>query len=86
MAILKPLKVNLDAIDLDTMELFEAVQDELATTGRVKASVFKRLIAGLFEEWTAEMAGKITRAEMPKIIEAIGEVFNNAVPLESAEN
>ena len=81
MAIVKPLKTNPDNIDLDTMELFEQVQDELATTGRVKTADFKRLIAGIFEDWTAADAGKITRAEIPQMIEALGKVFDT-VPLE----
>jgi hypothetical protein len=82
MAILKPLKTNPDNIDLDALELFEQVQEELSNTGRVKTADFKRLIAAMFEDWTVAEAGKITRGEMPQIIEALGKVFDT-VPLES---
>jgi hypothetical protein len=82
MAILKPLKTNPDNIDLDTLELFEEVQEALATTGRVKTAVFKKLIAGIFEDWTDADAGKVTRAEMPQLIEALGKVFDT-VPLDT---
>lgn len=81
--IVKPLKCDPDKIDLDTLELFEAVQEQLATEGRAKTADFKRLIAGIFEDWTVADAGKITRGEMPQIIEALGKVFDNAVPTES---
>jgi hypothetical protein len=82
MAILKPLKTNPDNIDLDTLELFEQVQEQLQVTGRVNTGNFKRLIAGMFEDWTIADAGKVTRAEMPQLIEALGKVFDT-VPLES---
>lgn len=80
--IVKPLKVNVDNIDLDTMELFESVQAEVATTGRVKASAFKALIAAMFEDWTIVEAGKITRVEMPQVLEAISGAFNT-IPLDT---
>lgn len=82
MAIVKPLKTNPDNIDLDTLELFEQIQEEISTTGRPNIGAFKRLIAGMFEDWTLADAGKITRAEMPQIIDALGKVFDT-VPLDT---
>ena len=82
MAIVKPLKVNVDNIDLDTMELFESVSEELTNTGRVNAARFKELLAAMFEDWTIADAGKVTRIEMPQILGAIGDAFDQ-IPLES---
>lgn len=82
MTIVKPLKTNPDNIDLDTMELFEQVQEQLSTTGRVNTGDFKRLIAGIFEDWTVADAGKVTRGEMPQLMDALGKVFDT-VPLDT---
>lgn len=80
--IVKPLKTNPDNIDLDTFELFEQVQEQLSTVGRVNTGDFKRLVAGMFEGWTVADAGKLTRGEMADVIEALGKAFDT-VPLES---
>lgn len=84
MAILKPLKVNIDNVDLDTIELFEQVSDKAANDQRIKAGDVKRLFAAMFENWTEADAGKVTRLELPEVLRALSEAFDTAVPLESA--
>jgi hypothetical protein len=79
--IVKPLKINIDNIDMDTVELFEDVRDSVLATGRVRAADVKRLFSAMFEDWTEADAGKVTRSELPQVMEAISGALS-AVPLD----
>lgn len=73
MAIVKPLIINKDELDWDTLELLEDVQALFKAEQAPRVRDLKRLVAGLFVDWTVEDAGKITNAEAKHIFESIGE-------------
>ena len=73
MAITKPLIINKDELDWDTLELLEDVQALFKAEQAPRVRDLKRLVAGLFHDWTLEDAGKITNAEAKQIFESIGE-------------
>jgi hypothetical protein len=73
MAIVKPLKTNPDNIDLDTLELFEQVQEELNNTSRAESGRLQAPDRGHVRGWTIADAGKITRAEMPQVDRSAGQ-------------
>lgn len=71
--ITKPLTIDKTALDWDTLELLEDIQAQFQAGETPSVRALKRLIAGLFVDWTLADAGKITNAEAAQIFAAIGE-------------
>lgn len=71
MAITKPLIIDKSKIDWDTLELLEDISARMQSGEQPKVRELKRLVAGVFVDWTLEDAGKITSEEAPAVFEAI---------------
>ena len=82
MAIVKPLIIDKSQLDWDTLELLEEVNATVQAGGNPKVRDLKRLVAGVFVDWTLEDAGKITSGEAKEVFEAIKDQF--ALPKASA--
>ena len=71
--IVKPLIIKLDEVSWDTLEILETIQAKTQAGEQPRIGELKPLVAGLFDGWTIEDAGKITRGEGQQIFDAIKE-------------
>lgn len=78
--IVKPLVVDLNVVDWDTLELFEQIQEQTQNGEHPKIRDLKRLVAGMFAGWTAEDAGKITQAESKQVLDTLIAQLGGPVP------
>jgi hypothetical protein len=75
--IVKPMVVDLTVVDWDTLELFEVIQEQSQAGERPRIRDLKRLVAGMFVDWTLEDAGKISQAESKQVLDALVTQLGN---------